>query len=246
MTTGTEIWLNTSRPPFADARLRRAFNYALDRRALIQEEEASGPRFYPTAQYLPPSLPGYRALHVYSLGAPDLTLARRIAGPGSHGSAVLYSGVYPQAQDRIIARALRAIGIHEIVRRFSLEELFARERCRGEPFDLVAGGYQIDFADPFDVLNLALDGRYIGESNAGNFSHFNDPSYNAELRAAALLSGPARYRAYARLDQTLAQNAAPMAAWGILASQDLFSARVGCQTYQPLYGMDLGALCLRR
>ena len=28
-------------------------------------------------------------------------------------------------------------------------------------------------------------------------------------------------------------------------AQDLFSARTGCQLYQPLEGMDLGALCIR-
>ncbi|HVN12326.1 MAG TPA: hypothetical protein VMT69_09540 [Kineosporiaceae bacterium] len=25
----------------------------------------------------------------------------------------------------------------------------------------------------------------------------------------------------------------------------LFSARIGCQLYQPMYGIDLAALCLR-
>ena len=29
-------------------------------------------------------------------------------------------------------------------------------------------------------------------------------------------------------------------------SQDFFSARIGCQLYQPIVGMDLGALCIRR
>ena len=29
------------------------------------------------------------------------------------------------------------------------------------------------------------------------------------------------------------------------AEQDFFSARVGCQVYQPIYGIDLGSLCLR-
>ena len=27
--------------------------------------------------------------------------------------------------------------------------------------------------------------------------------------------------------------------------QDFFSARIGCQLYQPMVGMDLGALCIR-
>ena len=27
--------------------------------------------------------------------------------------------------------------------------------------------------------------------------------------------------------------------------QDFFSARIGCQLYQPMVGMDLAALCIR-
>jgi hypothetical protein len=70
--------------------------------------------------------------------------------------------------------------------------------------------------------------------------------YYRRLEAAARLSGTARYDAYATLDADLARNAAPMVAWATSTSADLFSARVGCQIYQPVYGMDIAALCLRR
>lgn len=33
---------------------------------------------------------------------------------------------------------------------------------------------------------------------------------------------------------------------GYSTEQDFFSTRIGCQLYQPIYGMDLGALCVRR
>jgi hypothetical protein len=38
---------------------------------------------------------------------------------------------------------------------------------------------------------------------------------------------------------------APAAAFATNASRDFFSARMGCQVYQPVYGIDLGALCIR-
>ena len=79
-----------------------------------------------------------------------------------------------------------------------------------------------------------------------NFAHFDDPAYNRRLDAAARLTGPARYTAYAKLDADLARNAAPMAALGVWPNRDLFSARIGCQKYQPLYGIDLAALCVTR
>jgi hypothetical protein len=30
-----------------------------------------------------------------------------------------------------------------------------------------------------------------------------------------------------------------------MLSYDFFSARIGCQLYQPVYGIDLAALCVR-
>jgi hypothetical protein len=34
-------------------------------------------------------------------------------------------------------------------------------------------------------------------------------------------------------------------AFANLTGEDFFSARVGCQVFQPIYGVDLGALCQR-
>jgi hypothetical protein len=68
-------------------------------------------------------------------------------------------------------------------------------------------------------------------------------TYNRRFEAAANLSGAERYRAYARLDADLTRDAAPMLIFGNESSRDFFSARIGCQTYQPTSGMDLAALC---
>ena len=46
-----------------------------------------------------------------------------------------------------------------------------------------------------------------------------------------------------RLKRTLL-GAAPLVAFGNLSSPDLFSARIGCQTF-GVYGMDLATLCIK-
>ena len=55
----------------------------------------------------------------------------------------------------------------------------------------------------------------------------------------------ARYLAYGKLDVDTNRNSAPLVPIGNPLSQDFFSARIGCQVYQPVYGMDLAALCIR-
>ena len=72
--------LNTSRPLFADARLRKAVNYAIDRRALAHIGHfrfSPGFPAIPTAQYLPPTMPGASRTRLYPLGG-DLRAARRL------------------------------------------------------------------------------------------------------------------------------------------------------------------------
>jgi hypothetical protein len=66
------------------------------------------------------------------------------------------------------------------------------------------------------------------------------------LVAAERLVGRRRYVAYSGLEHDMVRAGAPWVAFGNEMSHDFFSARTGCQLYQPVYGIDLGALCIRR
>jgi hypothetical protein len=59
------------------------------------------------------------------------------------------------------------------------------------------------------------------------------------------MSGARRYRTYSQLELELERDLVPAAAFATNASRDFFSVRMGCQLYQPVYGIDLAALCLR-
>ena len=231
--------LNTHRPLFHDVRLRKAVNYALDRHSLARLGDFASPfPDRPTDQYLPLAIAGFTDARIYPL-RPDLATARRLAG-GKLRSAVLYTcnrSICDQ-QAQIIKANLAEIGIDVQVERFTPDELFTRLGRKNEPFDLAAAGWIADYLDPSQFLNVLLLN--------GTIPTFDDPVYRRKLTAAARLSGPARYLAYGRLDVDLARNAAPLAAIGNASIRDFFSARVGCQVFNPLYGMDLAALCIRK
>ena len=101
------------------------------------------------------------------------------------------------------------------------------------------------YPDPSDILNYLFDGRSIRAEGNSNHSYFDDPVYNRKLAAAARLTGPRRYAAYQALEADLLRNAAPAAPLFNFARAEFFSARIGCQVYQPIYQIDLAALCLR-
>ena len=52
------------------------------------------------------------------------------------------------------------------------------------------------------------------------------------------------YPTYARLDAELARTSAPLVAYGSSSAHELFSARIGCQSFGA-YGTDIAALCVR-
>jgi peptide/nickel transport system substrate-binding protein len=245
---GDFLALNTSRPTFADVRVRRAANFAIDRPAMTRIGTGPVAGLYtqrPTDQYLPPSMPGFVDEHVYPLDGPDLATARRLAG-NVRRRAVMYTCRDPGCREiaRIVQRDLGAIGIAVTVRSFEIADLFARESRRGEPFDIGFMSWASDYPDPSDFLNRMFSGSQIGRPGGFNYSFFDDPAFNRRLAAANAMPPPERYDAYRRLDHDLVR-AAPAIAYQNLARRDFISARIGCHFDHPVYGIDLTSLCLR-
>ncbi len=235
---------NTARPLFASARLRRAVNYAIDRRALVQHHFLfNGGRA--TDHYLVPGIPGARPVDIYPLGGPNLAKARALAA-GVHAHATLYitTGAPQMMQDaRILQTDLAPIGITVDITALPGPAFYRRLERPGEPWDIAWTNWGADFADPFTMINELFE---PGAPSKANFGRFNDPALTSRMRQAARLSGDRRLQAYAQLDQDLTRNDPPAAAWGIGTLREFFSPRVGCQVYQPIYGFDLGSLCLRQ
>jgi len=231
--------LNTKRPLFANPRVRRAVNYAIDRRALARQgSPISGPGAFttiPTDQYLPPTMPGFERTSIYPLDG-DARTARRLLAGGRH-KAVLYTctaapASFCERQGLIIKQNLERVGIRVEIRTFPFEEMVARMQRQAEPWDIGLLDWGADFVDPSSFLDLLAPS--VGER------------YREELARAARLSGPVRYRTYGRLAVELARDAAPWVTYANGTFRDFFSARIGCQLFQPVYGMDVGALCTRR
>jgi peptide/nickel transport system substrate-binding protein len=247
--------LNTSRPLFSNVKLRQAVNYAIDRPAILRQRgKYAGTK---ADHYLPALMAGSHKNQSTKVGAAGYPLvgaqpakAKQVAGSISgNPTAVLYTcnaGPCPPSA-QIIQYNLKQIGINVDIKQFARGVQFQKEGTKGEPFDIGFEGWIADYADPFDFINILLDGSTIHETSNVNFSYFNNPTYNKKMQAAARLSGSARYAAYGKLDIDLAKNQAPLAAWDNDNQRDFFSSKVDpkCVTYQPVYTMDLAALCLK-
>jgi peptide/nickel transport system substrate-binding protein len=248
------VGMNHDRPLFKDGgphgntNLTRAINYAVDRHALIVQAGAFfGKR---TDQILPPLMPGFKEADLYpTVKQPNFTLAKKLAtGHTGSGSATLvtFAESYGPLWGQVIAFNLKQLGLDVKIQALPRAVQIGKIQTRGEDFDLAINGWGADYADPYDFVNVILDGTKLQAANNVNISYFNDPSYNRKMEQAASLSGPARYNAYGALDVDLMKNAAPIAPV-INANRRYFvSSRLGCFTYQPvLAAPNLAALCLK-
>ena len=62
---------------------------------------------------------------------------------------------------QVIQDNLKAIGITSMIKRFDRNIQFQKEGLRDEPFDLADEGWFADYADPYDFINILLDGSNI-------------------------------------------------------------------------------------
>ena len=121
-----------------------------------------------------------------------------------------------------------------------------REGTRGAQFDLTDEGWNADYADPYDFINVLLDGNKITKSNNPNLAQLNDPTFDSRMEQAALIIGQRRYTTYGKLDVDITRDAAPWASLYNLNVREFVSNRVGCYTFQPVLGeMDLAATCIK-
>ncbi len=239
--------LNTQRPIFKNnLPLRRAINYAIDRHAmLIQAGYLSGRR---TDQILPPGIDGFEDTSLFPLQGANLEVAKRLAkGHTRDGKVVFYTsnrGSGPNVA-QVLQYNLRQIGLDVEVQMFPTAVQLSKMGTKGEPYDIGSHAWTADYADPFDFVNVLLDGSQIRAENNVNFSYFDDPAYLKQMRVASSLSGSARASAYAGLDRQISWNAAPWAVRANMNNRIFVSKRVGCFTYNPIYAVSIAGLCLK-
>jgi ABC-type transport system substrate-binding protein len=243
------IAFNTERPLFKDnPQLRKAVNFALDRRVLARQLGEYGGT--PTDQYLSPSVAGFRDADIYPLDGPDLAKARELArGHLRSGVATYFTCNDAPCRSRAeaVQAALAAIGLTVRIRTFYGADVAARRvSTRGERFDLADGFWQPEYPDPLGLFERLLSTRSLQRIGNANLSYFSDAGLDARLERLAHLSGDARYEGFGRLDVEVARDLAPIAAYANLNARAFVSPRVGCARFNPVYGFDIANVCLAR
>jgi YVTN family beta-propeller protein len=230
------IFLNTQLSPFDDVRVRRALNYAVDRRAAVRA--FGGPEWgAPLCQVLPPSIPGYRPYCPYER---DLARARSlVAASGTSGAAVaVLAREFAIPMMRPVISALRALGYRASMNVVSDEVYF---QTYGDE-DVQAGiwGWQADFPSAASWISAQY-------GCAGNQSRFCDRRIDRAIGKAIALqaSDPAAANeAWSSIDRMLTDRA-PFVHLFSGQLPYFVSERIGNYQYHPVHELLLDQLWVR-
>jgi peptide/nickel transport system substrate-binding protein len=228
--------MNTTRAPFNNLAARKAVEWALDRPATVRLlGKYAGKR---TDQILVPGIPGFRDFHLYAIKGADVATAKKVGGAAINGTVAIFHSTSPTAVNiaQIASYNLQQIGFQTKFKPTPGSVYYKVLGTKGVDFDIARAGWCADYFDPFDYINVLLDGRSIQDANNVNFAYLNSPTLNAAMDKAAALSGSARANAYAALDLNVMKNYAPWAPYSVLSDVFFTSARVSNWVYQPYFG----------
>jgi ABC-type oligopeptide transport system substrate-binding subunit len=239
------VALNTSRPAFQNVNVRKAVNYAIDRPAMLRVGGLlAGKR---TDQILPPSMRGFRDAKLYPIKGADPAKAKQLSGGASSDVTILHTtSASSVARGQILQFNLKQMGLNPKLKPQPFGVAIKTAGDKHGDFDAFLIGWLADYPDPFDFINVLMDGNNIQESNNSNYAYLNIAKYNKAMNAAARLTGNPRYEAYGKLDVDLMQNAAPWAPMYNGNTREFIGARLTNYIYHPVYaGAVLNALAIK-
>ncbi len=227
-------------------RTRQAVNYVVNRPAALAQRGAFAGTT--TDQILPPTMPGFHNWKVYPTGRPNAAKANSLK-PKKCSNIVFYGSTSPIsiAIMQLVKSDLSKLGISSTLKTFPFAVRIAKEGHRGEPFDLDLQAWGADYPDPVDFIDILLDGRNIQAENNNNNAYFNNKTFNTRMQNAGRISNLSkRYAAWALIDRDVMKKQAPLAPLFFRTVREFTSKRVGCWSYQPIYGsMNLNAVCIK-
>ncbi len=232
------LWMNASRAPFNNLKVRQAVNYAINPKEV---ERVLAGEVTPTQQIIPPGVPGYQKFNLYPY---DLAKARALlkeAHP-SDLNITLWTDNLEEEAGESFEQILDEIGFHTKLKVVNAENYFTVVGNENTPdLDLGYAGFTADYPDPNAFFEPLLSGASILPANGTNLSRFDDPALDKKIAQLATETlGPKQEKEYAELDKAYMEQAA-IAPYGNPIASVFVSSDINFEDviWNPIFSGDL-------
>lgn len=179
------FWMNFTRPPFDNLKVRQAINYAVDPEAL--QRIYSG-QLSPSQQILPPGFPGYEKFELYPH---DLDKAKQlIAQSGIKDKDVTVWTDDETPQDdagAYLQDVLKQLGFNAKLKILSADNYFTViGNTSTKDLDIGFSDWFQDYPHPNDFFDILLNGENIATTNNQVFSLNDIPALNKQITELAV------------------------------------------------------------
>ncbi|HUC00882.1 MAG TPA: ABC transporter substrate-binding protein [Solirubrobacterales bacterium] len=230
------FWMNTTKPPFNDVKVRQAVNYAVDPAAL--ERIYSG-QIKGTHQILPPGMPGYEKFDLYPHSMAKAKEMLKEANPSDLDITVWTDTESPNNEaGEYYEGVLKEMGFNTKLKIINADNYFTVIGNQTTP-DLDTGwsDWFEDYPHPNDFFQPLLSGESILPTNNGNFANIDEPALNKEIADLGEEQlGPEQESAYSALDKKYME-LAPWAPYGTRTLSTFVSSDINLENiiYNPTF-----------
>lgn len=234
------FWMNTTKPPFNNLKVRQAVNYAVDSEAL---ERIYAGSLKANQQILPPGMPGYEKFELYPHNMAKAKKLIAEAKPSNRGITVWTDDESPNNEAAAYYEGvLNKLGFNAKLKEVNAEDYFTLIGNKSTPnLDTGWADWFEEYPHPNDFFQPLLSGESIQPVGNGNFAQINDPKLNAKIkRLSEEALGPQQEAEYAKLDKEYME-LAPWAPYGTRTVSTFVSSAIDLNKviFNPTFGQDL-------
>jgi peptide/nickel transport system substrate-binding protein len=234
------FWMNTTKPPFDDLKVRQAVNYAVDTGAL---ERIYAGQQKATHQILPPGMPGYKKFDLYPHNMAKAKELMEEANPSDRSITVWTDDESPNDEvGAYYEDVLKKLGFKTELKVISASDYFTVIGNLSTPnLDTGFLDWLEDYPHPNDFFQPLLAGESILQTNNGNAAQIDVPRLNKKIASLSEEKlGPKQEAEYAAMDREYME-LAPWVPYGTRTLSTFVSSDVNLESiiYNPTFGQDL-------
>jgi len=233
------FWMNMTKPPFNNLKVRQAVNYAIDSEAL---ERIYAGQIAGTQQILPPGMPGYNKFELYPHNMVKAKQLIAEAHPSVRNITVWTDDESPNNEaGEYYEGVLKKLGFNtnlKIINAANYYTVIGNQTTPG--LDTGWSAFVEDYPHPNDFFQPLLSGESILPTNNANFSQTNEPTLDKKINELGQeLLAPKQETEYSALDKSFMQ-LAPWAPYGSGKFSVFVSSAIDLNKviWNPTFGAD--------